>query len=214
MTLVPESFTGEFAHAAGASVHRITNTESPLDISIWEAALSLDEFIARATVHQGLWQTTRRLAQVSDADAAAARSLTSPLRLLVLLEDWCGDAIHTIPVVLRLVESNPALMLRVVGRDTHEALMKSHLTGASRAIPVVIVYDASGHERGWWGPRPSALDAWVSTEGHAMEPADRSRAMRHWYERDSGATTAADLLTLLQHADAPAVVRQTKPSER
>ena len=214
MTEGPESFTAEFAHTAGASVYRVTSPGSPLDTDTWDAALSLDDFIARATVHQGLWQNTRRLAQVSDAAAAVVRALTSPLRLLVLLEDWCGDAIHTIPVALRLVESNPSLMLRVVRRDTHEALMKSHLTGASRAIPVVIVYDASGHERGWWGPRPSALDAWVSTEGYAMEPADRSRAMRHWYERDGGATTAADLLTLLQHADVPAVVRQTKPSER
>jgi len=202
-----ETFTNEYARPVGDSVHLALSAGPHLAAAWWDAALSLDAFIAQATMHRDLWQTTRRLAQISDAHRTAAQALTSPLRVLVLLEDWCGDAIHTVPVVLRLVEANPLLALRVLQRDEHEALMDAHLTGVSRAIPVVIAYDAQGVERGWWGPRPSALEAWVLRDGLDMEKSDRYRAIRTWYARDRGQTTVAEVLQLLQHAEAASTGR-------
>ncbi|MEQ1692409.1 MAG: thioredoxin family protein [Gemmatimonas sp.] len=195
-----ETFTSEYARPIGGSVHLASGVGDMIETATWEAAQSLDEFIAGASVHQELWQTTRRLAQVGDAHRTAVQSLHGAVRVLVLLEDWCGDAIHTVPVVVRLVEANPSLSIRVVKRDEHNDLMAKHLTGEARAIPVAIAYDAQGHERGWWGPRPSALEAWVLRDGLDMEKSDRYRAIRTWYARDRGATTAAEVLTLLQYA--------------
>ncbi len=197
-----ETFTGEYARPTGDSVHLVAAVDRLLDAATWDAAIPLDDFIARATMHKELWHTTRRLAMVSDAHRAAVALVATPVRLLVLLEDWCGDAIHTVPVVLRLVEANPLLTLRVVRRDEHDEIMSTHLTGTSRAIPVVIAYDAAGVERGWWGPRPSALESWVLRDGLQMAKSDRYRAIRTWYARDRGATTAAEVLLVLQHADA------------
>lgn len=195
-----ETFTSEYEHVFAGSVHLASTVGPSLDAAIWDAAWSLDAFIAQASVYRELWQTTRRLAQVSPAHAAAVAALHGPARLLVLLEDWCGDAIHTIPVVQRLIESNSRLELRVVRRDEHADLMNAHLTGTARAIPVVIVYDTNGRERGWWGPRPSALEGWVLREGLAMEKDERYRAIRTWYARDRGATTSAEVLQVLRHA--------------
>lgn len=201
MTSGEETFTDEPAGPMAESVHRLDVAGPPLDSAAWVTALSLDDFIAQATVHQNLWQTTRRVAHIDDILISSARALRGPLRALVLLEDWCGDAIHTVPVVQRLIEANSALVMRILRRDEQDALMAAHLTGAARAIPVVIVYDADGRERGWWGPRPSALQSWVQREGRAMETTERYRAIRTWYARDRGATTAAEVLALLQHAD-------------
>ncbi|MBL0171873.1 MAG: thioredoxin family protein [Gemmatimonadaceae bacterium] len=201
MTESTESFTSEYPRPVGSCVHLVSTAGVRMHEATWDSARSLDDFIAQATVHQELWMTTRRLARISDAHRLAAGSLAHPLRLLVLLEDWCGDAIHTIPVVMRLVEATPAVVLRVVRRDEHDQLMDAHLTGTARAIPVVIAYGANGNEYGWWGPRPSALEAWVLRDGLEMEKSDRYRAIRTWYARDRGATTAAEVLTLLQHAD-------------
>ena len=196
-----ETFTREFEQVFAGSVHLSAAQGPRLDQEVWDAAWSLDAFISQASVHADLWHTTRRLAQVSEAHAAQVASLHGAARLLVLLEDWCGDAIHTVPVVLRLIEFNPRLEMRVVRRDENDRLMDAHLTGSARAIPVVIVYDALGRERGWWGPRPSALEAWVLRDGMAMEKAERYRAIRTWYARDRGATTAAEVLQVLRHAD-------------
>lgn len=194
-----ERFTGEFFAVSGTCVHLADRPGPLLDPAYWDAALSLDAFIGQAEKHRELWQTTRRLAQISDVVRSAAEALPTAARVLVLLEDWCGDAIHTVPTVLRLVEANPRLALRVLKRDEQNALMNAHLTGIARAIPVVIAYDAQGHERGWWGPRPTPLQLWVQREGMAMEKDDRYKAIRTWYARDRGATTAAEVLRLLQH---------------
>ncbi len=196
----PERFTGEFASFSGSCVHLNDHPGASIDTSLWDSALSLDAFISQAQNHRDLWHTTRRLAQLTDTARAAAEALPTTARLLVLLEDWCGDAIHTVPTVMRLVEANPLLSLRVLRRDEHDALMNAHLTGTARAIPVVIVYDAHGQERGWWGPRPSPLEAWVQLEGRTMEKDDRYKAIRTWYARDRGVTTASEVLQVLQHA--------------
>lgn len=198
-----EGFTGEFVSVTGSSLHLFEVPGARLTDTHWSAAISLDAFIAQAEQHRDLWQTTRRLAHLSDAHRDAAGALGASCRLLVLLEDWCGDAIHTVPVVLRLVEANPQLELRVLRRDEHDDLMDTHLTGTARAIPVVIAFDAAGHERGWWGPRPSALQKWVQLEGLSLEKPDRYKAIRTWYARDRGATTASEVLRLLQHATTP-----------
>ncbi len=207
MTDFPETFTGEFASTALGSLHlhppTHPPTETPRSLSDekWDAAVSLDAFIGAATKHQELWHTTRRLAAISEPIAAAAAALHAPVRLLVLLEDWCGDAIHTIPVVARVAEAMPAAELRVLRRDEHDDLMQRHLTGTARAIPVVIAYDAHHMEGGWWGPRPSPLEAWVLRDGNAMEKEDRYKAIRTWYARDRGNTTAAETIALLQHTE-------------
>ena len=200
-----ETFTDEFPRPAGSSLHLVGTvpTFAKLDRAQWDSAMSLDDFIAQATVHRELWQSTRRLAPFSDANRDVVETISVRLSVLVLLEDWCGDAIHTVPVVQRLVDANPLLTLRVLRRDENDDLMSTHLTGASRAIPVVMVFDADGVERGWWGPRPTPLQSWVLLEGRDMEKSDRYKAIRTWYARDRGATTAAEVLQLIRHAATP-----------
>jgi len=202
VTDIIERFTSEFNAFSGSSLHLAATPGERLDPARWDRAATLDDFIAHAETHRELWQTTRRLAHISDTHRDAVAALDAACRLLVLLEDWCGDAIHTVPTVLRMVEANPLLALRVVRRDEHDDLMAAHLTGRARAIPVVIAYDAQGRERGWWGPRPSPLEAWVQHEGRPMDKDDRYKAIRTWYARDRGATTSAEMLQLLRHATA------------
>jgi len=52
----------------------------------------------------------------------------------VLVEDWCGDAVNTLPVIGRLAEHASNIELRVVGRDANLDLMDAHLTNGSRSI--------------------------------------------------------------------------------
>ena len=40
-------------------------------------------------------------------------------RLLVIAEDWCGDASSTVPVVARFADAVPGMELRVLRRDQH-----------------------------------------------------------------------------------------------
>jgi hypothetical protein len=134
---------------------------------------------------------------VPDDVAAAARALAGRWHLVALSEDWCGDAVNTLPVVARLAES-VGWDLRVVSRDANPDLMDAHLTnGRSRSIPVVIVYDEDFREVGWWGPRPGEIQEWVLSEGLAMPSPERYKVVRRWYAEDKGRTTLRELLEVL-----------------
>jgi hypothetical protein len=114
-----------------------------------------------------LWRNAARLTRVPDDAVARAAAVPGTWHLLALSEDWCGDAVNTLPHVARLADQAPNLDLRVLARDENLDLMDAHLTGIARAIPVVIVYDAEFVERGWWGPRPTAAPAVGARPGGA-----------------------------------------------
>jgi hypothetical protein len=165
----------------------------------WVSAMALEEFIEQAEENQELWRAVHARARVPAELIERLRALPAKRYLLVLLEDWCGDAVNTVPAVARLAEALPGLELRVLRRDEHPELMDAHLSGTSRAIPVVIVLDEHFRELGWWGTRPRELQAWFrSPEAQAMEKADRYREMRRWYARDAGRSTLEEIAVLLE----------------
>jgi hypothetical protein len=120
--------------------------------------------------------------------------------LVALSEDWCGDAVNTLPVIARLAEQ-AGWDLRILSRDANPDLMDAHLTnGRSRSIPVVIVYDEHFEEIGWWGPRPGEIQDWVLGEGLALPSPERYKVVRGWYARDRGRTTLRELLEVFARA--------------
>jgi hypothetical protein len=88
----------------------------------------------------------------------------------------------------------------LLGREANPDLMDAHLTNGSRSIPVVMVLDSRYEERGWWGPRPTELQAWVMREGMRLSKTDRYRELRRWYARDRGLTTLSEVVMLLERA--------------
>lgn len=165
------------------------------------AAQPFANFVRDANENVELWQVLARRAQVPHDAVARVSALGGRWHLLVLAEDWCGDALNSLPVLARLAELAPNLDLRVLARDTHPDLMDAHLSpSGARAIPVVIVLDADWNERGWWGSRPAALQQWVNEEGRTMSKEDRYREIRRWYARDRGAEVLDEVITLLESA--------------
>lgn len=161
------------------------------------AGLTLEEFVATATGNRDLWVAMAKRARVAVPEVARCADLGGRWRLLALAEAWCGDAVNILPVVARLAEAAPNLELRIVGREDHPELMERHLTRGSRSIPVVVLLDEAGNPRGWWGPRPAALQAWFEEEGRSLPKDVRYRELRRWYARDRGATIAREIVDLV-----------------
>jgi hypothetical protein len=165
----------------------------------FDAARTLEEFIAGAEVNRDLWRSMYARARVPEELVRRAALLPGRRHLLVLLEDWCGDAVNTIPALARLAESVPRLELRVLARDENLDLMDAHLTRGSRSIPVVMVLDEEFREVGWWGPRPAALQEWVlSPAAQALDSRERYREVRRWYVLDHARSTLEEVLALLE----------------
>jgi hypothetical protein len=161
---------------------------------LWDEALTFDAFVAACKAeHCGLWQGVYNLARVPDW-ALAAVSPETPRKLLVIAEDWCGDASNTVPIIARLVAQAPGLELRVIMRDKYPEVMDQYLTKGSRSIPIVIALDKDFEEVGHWGPRPTELQAWVMANRATMPKAEMYPQVRKWYARDRGETTLREVL--------------------
>jgi Thioredoxin len=156
--------------------------------------------LANVTKNADLWAAVWRRAVVGEEYLQRVAAVPGHWHLLVLSEDWCGDAVNTVPVVAKLAALSPNLELRVLARDENLDLMDAHLTGTSRSIPIVILLDADYRERDWWGPRPTALQDSVSGEWQVLEKSSRYREARMWYARDRGRTTLEEVVSMLERA--------------
>ena len=171
---------------------------------VYEQAQTFEEFLAGVSANRDLWLALAERASIPPELERRAGALTLRWKLLVVVEDWCGDAVNIVPVIARLAQRTPGLDLRIVGRDTHPAIMDSHLTGTSRSIPIVILLDEAFNERAWWGPLPAELQQWVLGDGRRMEKAQRYAEIRRWYARDRGKSTIHEILEKLVPTDAAA----------
>lgn len=169
----------------------------------FEAAPDFEEYLRTVEKNRELWHAVYERARVPRELLQKARSLPGSWHLVALSEDWCGDAVNTLPVIASLA-SEVGWDLRVLGRDDNPDLMDEHLTnGRSRSIPVVIVYDGSFDEVGWWGPRPAEIQEWVLHEGLAMPSPERYKVIRRWYARDRGRTVLGELIGIVDLTATP-----------
>src|SRR6185369_17066243 len=58
--------------------------------------------------------------KIRPEDKEALAKLGKKLKLMVITEDWCGDALYNVPVLAKLVEGNPNIETRVFLRDKNE----------------------------------------------------------------------------------------------
>jgi hypothetical protein len=165
-------------------------------------APEFEDMLAAADKNADLWAAVWRRATVPEEYLRRVAAVGGAWHLLVLSEDWCGDAVNTVPVVAKLAALAPSLDVRVLARDENLDLMDAHLTGTSRSIPIVILLDEEFREHGWWGPRPAALQQWVFGPGMALEKEARYREVRAWYARDGGRSTLEEVVALLERGAA------------
>ena len=161
---------------------------------LWDEGLRFDAFVAACKAQYcGLWEGIYRLARIPEW-AITAIPGNVQRKLLVIAEDWCGDASNTVPVIARLVDQVPGLELKIIMRDQHLEVMNQYLTNGSRSIPIVIALDETFSEVGHWGPRPTELQSWVMANRGILPKTELYPKVRQWYARDRGQTTIREVL--------------------
>ena len=157
------------------------------------------EFMARETINHDLWVGITHRVLIPLEMSARVEALGGHSHLLVLSEDWCGDAVNIVPIVAKLTESVSNMDMRILARDENLDIMDTHLTGKSRSIPIVILLNKKFEECGWWGPRPRALQKWVVEKGMLLPKDERYKEIRTFYARDRGLTTMEEVVSMLEH---------------
>ena len=170
-------------------------------------------FLAAADSRREMWLRNSAKGK-GDAEALRlGRSLGAGWRLLVVLEDACGDSANTIPYVASLVDSlGGAVAMRLVTSAEGRWVMEQYRTWDGRAAtPTIVLLDAQGAAVGCWVERPGTLAAWERAESSKLSQQEFIRQKFAWYDRDGGATTQREVVAMIAGAAPGAACRGNVP---
>ena len=81
-------------------------------------------------------------------------ALPRTVHVVAIAEDWCGDVVRHAPVLQRLAQAAPKLVLRFIQREQHPEVFARFLTNGGEAIPKFVFLSDQFAECGNWGPMP------------------------------------------------------------
>ena len=107
--------------------------------------LTFAAYLAQMRTNKERFEKRMAEAELTPADREAIRG--RKLRILVITEDWCGDALVGFPALARLVDDAPNVEMRVFLRDANPDVMDQYLKrGLYRTIPVIVFFDEQMNE--------------------------------------------------------------------
>lgn len=139
----------------------------------FEKGLTTQEYIDAMDMNKDEMQSIYDRFEVNDEDESQFEQLKAKnLRVIVLTEDWCGDAMVNVPILLKIAEK-ANIDVRMLLRDENLELMDQYLTnGTARAIPIFIFIDEAGNETAVWGPRAPEAQQLVDEGRRKLPPKD------------------------------------------
>lgn len=135
--------------------------------------ITYDQYINQMSVNKEEMLSIYNGFTLNEDDVAFLEKIQDKhLRVIVLTEDWCGDALVNNPILLKIAEASN-MEVRFLLRDQNLELMDQYLTnGTSRSIPIFIFIDKDGVEQAVWGPRAQKIQSMVDRERALLPDAD------------------------------------------
>jgi hypothetical protein len=159
------------------------------------------DYLEHMQKHRGMIQKVSGEVRLSPGDEEFFRSLRAPINALAISEDWCPDCAQNLPVLEAIAKANPAIQLRLVGREDNLDLLAHALKGDRKCIPTFFFFDADWNELGHWVERPvgveERLGAW---DRNHPAPAEPDRTHHAWTEYRTARSNHRNELFFQQHA--------------
>ena len=148
--------------------------------------MTSQQYIDQIKVNKDPFVEIYNTVQISDETLGVFDGLAEPLNLAVFTADWCGDAMSTSPVILKLADSTPNLSLQVFNRDDElelsNSLLPEHRAGT---VPIFVVMDQQMDQvvrfietANSLVPDIDAMDAAIEQETAGLDEAEQRRARR------------------------------------
>ncbi len=160
--------------------------ENQLDQAKFNQGMTTQQYIDQIKVNKDPFVEIYETVKIPDDSLNIFNGLNEPLNLAVFTADWCGDAMSTTPVILKLADSTPNISLQVFNRDDELELSNS-LIPENRAgtVPIFVVMDKDMQQMvrfietaNTLVPDIDAMDAAIDQEVAEMDEAEARRAKR------------------------------------
>jgi hypothetical protein len=140
----------------------------------FKQGMTMDQYLAQMGTNKEKFVEFLSTVKIDPADKGALDKYGKKLNVLVITEDWCGDALYNVPVLAKMVEGNPNIEMRIFLRDKNKELMDQYLNqGMYRSIPVFVFFDENMNEVARFLERPPA-----QTEEIEKKMLETRRALR------------------------------------
>lgn len=124
--------------------------------------MTFQQYLDQMTTNKDKFLETMAATHVTPQDRSVFADRREKLNVLVLTEDWCGDALTNFPVLARMVEGAPNVEMRVFLRDQNPDLMDQYLNrGLFRSIPVFVFFDGDMKEVARFVERPPKITEYM-----------------------------------------------------
>jgi hypothetical protein len=181
-----------------------TGEAPPADVlqQMYEQGVDFDTFLADAVRRKEMWDGNWAKSDPADDFVERAAALDGNYRILAVAVDSCSDSVNTIPYIARLAQRVDQLALQIVDPDEGALLMDIYRTPDDRgATPTVVILTDDYELVGAWVERPSPLQDWWM-EHPEISIREKARRKQGWYDWDEGYSTYAEIVALLEAADA------------
>jgi hypothetical protein len=170
--------------------------------ALYRRGRTYQAFVAAADDRRDAWLRNTAWGKVDRDALQQGRGLGSGWRLLVVLEDACGDSANTIPYVAALLDSlGGAVEMRLVNSAEGRWVMERYRTWDGRAAtPTIVLLDPTGAAAGCWVERPTVLSAWERTEKARLSQQEFLRQKYARYDQDRGVSTQRDVVAMIGRA--------------
>ncbi len=176
---------GAYYSALGVAIVASTQ-ETRLDQEKFEQGMTTQQYIDQIKVNKDPFVAIYDAVQVPADALSLFNELSEPLKLAVFTADWCGDAMSTTPVILKLADSTPNISLQVFNRDDElelsNSLLPEHRAGT---VPLFVVMDQEMQQMvrfietaNTLVPDIDAMDAAINEETAGLDEAEQRRAKR------------------------------------
>ena len=152
----------------------------------FDQGMTTQQYIDQIKVNKDPFVTIYETVQIPAESLSLFNGLSEPLKLAVFTADWCGDAMSTTPVILKLADSSPNISVQVFNRDDEldlsNSLLPEHRAGT---VPIFVVMDQQMNQvvrfietAGSLVPDIDAMDAVIDQETAGMSEAEQRQARR------------------------------------
>jgi hypothetical protein len=155
--------------------------------------MTFQQYLDQMTTNKDKFTEALAAVRVTPEEHAAFAGRHDKLNILVLTEDWCGDALTNFPVLARMVEGARNVEMRVFLRDQNPDLMDQYLNrGLFKSIPVFVFFDGDMKEVARFIERPPKV-----TEYMEQKQLELRRQMRAEHSAEWQRSAAQEIRALL-----------------
>ena len=138
---------------------------------VFAEGFSYRDFLAKHATpdQQRRWQAVYDSVTLTGDQRELLTGFVREMHVLCITGAWCGDCVNQCPVLARIEEQNPRIVVRFVDRDVQSAAQDTAAMNAGRRVPAVIFLSEDDYECGRYGDR--TLGAYRQMAADRLGPA-------------------------------------------